>query len=60
MKKCCYVNCDKDSTVQGFVYGHHKGEDREDSLIPVSACDEHSKNKSFFPNIFYAKKEGNE
>lgn len=48
--KCNFIGCDEEATVTGHIYGHVRGGGEKDNFLPVQACDEHAKRKSFFPD----------
>lgn len=53
---CCYKTCKKDATTKGFIYGHFKEDnDKKDRFINLATCDEHAKEKDFYPEDNHEK-----
>ncbi len=50
MKTCDYINCNKEATFSGYIYGHVRGSDDKDNFIPVNACELHYEEDGFYPD----------
>ncbi len=47
---CNFRGCWNDATTKGFIYGHYRDKkDSKDKFIDVVACDDHAKEKDFYP-----------
>ncbi|MEH7667154.1 hypothetical protein V7419_10310 [Bacillus sp. JJ689] len=48
---CCYKGCTKKATTTGFIFGRFKGvNDNKAKFHDLVTCDEHAKEKGFFPD----------
>ncbi|MGO0058625.1 hypothetical protein ACTID9_00925 [Brevibacillus fluminis] len=47
MRKCCYVNCEREATTEGFVFARNP-EGGTEIATAVQACDEHKNEPGFF------------
>ncbi|WP_010495013.1 hypothetical protein [Paenibacillus elgii] len=58
--KCDYKACAEKATTKGYVYGHEKGSEQSDRLIPVNACDKHKHVGGFFEAVDERKRANRE
>jgi hypothetical protein len=47
MERCSYGNCNKEAVIKGFVFV----KESKSRTVEVVACEEHSKQPSFFPQL---------
>lgn len=48
LKMCDFINCNREATVSGHIYGHVRGSKNGDSFHPVNACEMHCKEDGLF------------